>query len=186
VSEPGRRLVHASGSTVPLLYVLDVLTWPQVQGVVVLAMAIATVLEGLRLSGYLDLWVYEQFTRDYEANWPAGYALALVGATVTVLVFQPLVAVPALLMLTIGDPISGILSSGSLEVKQGYVLLATFGVCLGIAGMLLVPPVPAVLGASGATVADGVKPTIADYVIDDNLTIPVVAAAAMQAGLLLV
>jgi dolichol kinase len=185
VSEPGRRLVHASGSIVPVLYVLQVLTWPQVQGVVVLAMGIATILEGLRLSGYLDLWVYERFTRDYEANWPAGYALALVGATATVLVFQPLVAVPALLMLTIADPISGILSSGSVEVKQSYVLLATFGICLGIAGILLVPPGPALLGASAATVADGVKPTIAGYIIDDNLTIPVFAAAAMQIGLLL-
>ena len=184
MSEPGRRLVHASGSTVPLLFVFDVLTWPQVQGIVVIAMSIATVLEGLRLSGYLDLWVYDRFTRDYEANWPAGYALALVGATVTVLVFQPLVAVPALLMLTIGDPISGILSSGRLEVKQGYVLLATFGICLGIAGVLLVPAGPAVLGAGAATVADGVKPTVSGYVIDDNLTIPVFAAVAMQLGLL--
>lgn len=183
--EPGRRLVHASGSLVPLLYVVDVLTWPQVQGLVLLAMAIATVLESLRLSGRLDWWAYRRFTRDYEADWPAGYALALVGATVTVLLFDPIVAVPALLMLTIADPISGILSSGSLEVKQGYVLLATFGISLGIAGLLLVPPGPAILGATAATVADGIKPTIAGYVIDDNLTIPIGAAAAMQVGFLL-
>ncbi len=178
--------MHASGSLVALLYVVDVLTWPQVKGLVLLAMAIATVLQGLRLSGRLDWWVYRRFTRDYETDWPAGYALALVGATVTVLVFDPIVAVPALLMLTIADPISGILSSGSLEVKQGYVLLATFGISLGIAGLLLVPPGPAILGATAATVADGIKPTIAGYVIDDNLTIPIGAAAAMQVGFLLI
>lgn len=184
MSEPGRRLVHASGSVVPLLYVEHILTWPQVQGIVLLAMAVASILEGLRLSGHLDWWVYRRFTRDYEADWPAGYALALVGATVTVLVFAPRVAVPALLMLTIADPVSGVLSSGRLEVKRGYVLLATFGISLGIAGLLLVPPGPAVMGASAATVADGVKPTIKGYVIDDNLTIPVLAAAAMHVGFL--
>ncbi|MDZ7849949.1 MAG: dolichol kinase [Halodesulfurarchaeum sp.] len=185
MSEYGRRLVHASGSLVPIAYVMDIITWPQATGLVLIAMAIATVLEALRLSGHLDLWVYERFTRDYEANWPAGYALALVGASVTVLAFDPRVAVPALLMLTIADPVSGILSSGSLEVKQGYVLLATFGISLGIAGLLLIPPGPAVMGAATATVADGAKPTIGGYVIDDNLTIPIGAAAAMQVGFLL-
>ncbi|MDR5656110.1 dolichol kinase [Halodesulfurarchaeum sp. HSR-GB] len=183
MSEPGRRLVHASGSLVPIAYVFEVLTWRQVQGLLVLALAVVTVLEGLRLSGRLDWWVYERFTRDYEAHWPAGYALALLGATATVLVFRPTVAVPALLMLTIADPISGVLSSDELAVKQGYVLLVTFGVSLGIAGLLRVPLLAAVLGAGAATVADGVKPTIAGYVIDDNLTIPVAAATAMELGL---
>ena len=185
MSEPGRRLVHASGSLVPIGYVLSVLTWPQVQALVVLATGIATVLEGLRLSGRLDWWVYHRFTREYETDWPAGYAIALVGATVTVLVFPPQVAVPALLMLTIADPVSGVLSSGKLAVKQGYVLLATFGISLSIAGLLLVPTIPAIMGATAATVADGIKPTIAGYVIDDNLTIPIGAAAAMQVGLVI-
>ncbi len=185
MNEPGRRLVHVSGSLIPLAYLGGILSWMQVQGIVLLALAIATVLEGLRLSGYLELWVYQRFTREYEANWPAGYALALVGGAVTVLLFQPRVAVPALLMLTIADPISGIISSGRLEVKQGYVLLATFGICVGIAGLLRLGPGPAVLGASAATAADGLKPTIAGYVVDDNLTIPIVAAAGIQAGLLL-
>lgn len=162
------------------------MTWIQVQAAVLLAMGITAVLEGLRLSGHLDWWVYQQFTREYEANWPAGYALALVGASVTVLVFEPFVAVPGLLMLTIGDPVSGVLSSGNLEGKQSYVMLAMFGVCLAIAGLLRIPAVPAILGAGGATAADGLKPRIAGYIIDDNLTIPVVASGAMQVGLLLV
>ena len=185
MNEPGRRLVHSSGSLIPLLYVFEVITWRQAQGIVLTAMAVATVLEGLRLSGYLDWWVYQAFTREYEKHWPAGYALALVGASVTVLVFEPLVAVPALLMLTIGDPVSGILGGNTLEVKEGYVLLVTFGVCLAIAGLLGIPTGAAVLGAGAATVADGTTPTVRSYVIDDNLTIPIVAAAAMTVGLAL-
>ncbi|PSQ60006.1 MAG: dolichol kinase, partial [Halobacteriales archaeon SW_9_67_25] len=34
-----------------------------------------------------------------------------------------------------------------------------------------------------ATVADGVKPVVAGYVLDDNLTIPPAAAVAMTVGL---
>lgn len=185
MSEPGRRLVHASGSLVPLAYVADLLTWGQVQALVLVALSVATVLEGLRLSGRLDWWVYRRFTREYEADWPAGYALALAGAAVTILLFGPRVAVPALLMLTIADPLSGVLGSGSLEVKEGYVLLATFGICLGIAGLLGLGPVPAVLGAGAATTADGVKPRVGGFVIDDNLSIPIGAAAAMWVGLAL-
>ena len=182
MSELGRRLVHASGSLVPLAFLAELVTWRQVQALVLLATGVAAVLEGLRLSGHLDWWIYRQFTREYEANWPAGYALALVGASVTVLAFAPRIAVPAVLMLTIADPISGILGSGRLEVKAGYVLLATFGICLGIAGLLRVPALPALLGAGAATAADGLKPSVKGYVIDDNLSIPVVAAAAMWIG----
>ena len=182
MTEIGRRVVHASGSLVPLAFLAGLLTWVHVQGLVLLATAIAAVLEGLRLSGRLEWRVFRQFTREYEADWPAGYALALVGASATVLVFGPRVAVPALLMLTIADPISGVLGSGRLKVKAGYVLLATFGICLGIAGLLRVPPLPALLGAGAATAADGLKPSIRGYVIDDNLSIPIAAAAAMWVG----
>ena len=38
----------------------------------------------------------------------------------------------------------------------------------------------ALAGAGAATLADGVKPQIAGRVLDDNLTIPVAAAVAMQ------
>jgi dolichol kinase len=42
-----------------------------------------------------------------------------------------------------------------------------------------------VAGAGAATAADGVKPTIAGRVLDDNLTIPIAAGAAMALVLLL-
>jgi dolichol kinase len=83
-------------------------------------------------------------------------------------------------MLTIGDPVSGVLSRGVLAVKQVYVLLAMFGTCLAIASVLLVPFWPAVAGSVAATAADGFKPTVAGRVVDDNLSIPIVAATAMQ------
>lgn len=186
MSELGRRVVHASGTVVPVLYLLDVLGWVHVQYLVALAAFIALVLEGLRLYGTLDLWAYRELTRDYEQSNPAGYALALVGGAITVWVFDPFVAVPALLMLTIADPISGILSGEELSVKGGYVLFVTFGICLAIASLLSVPVLPAIAGAGAATIADGVKPVVAGYVIDDNISIPLGAALAMQVVLLLI
>ena len=62
--------------------------------------------------------------------------------------------------------------------KDVTVLLTTFAV----ATLLAVPFVPAtaaVCGGVAATVADGIKPVVRGYVIDDNLSIPVASAVAM-------
>ncbi len=186
MSELGRRAVHISGSLLPGLYLLDVATWVHVQYVLALASVIAVTLETIRLTRGIDFWAYNRLTRDYEDDNIAGYALAIFGGTITAVAFEPFVAVPAMLMLTIADPVSGVLSRDDLGVKQGFVLLAMFGVCMAIASVLLVPLWPAVAAAGAATAADGLKPTIAGRVIDDNLTIPIAAGVAMQVGLVLV
>lgn len=185
--ELNRRLVHLAGTGYPLLYLLDrelavgLVDWPVLQGLVVLSAVVALGLEALRLGGVVDWWVYDELTREYEQEYLAGYALYLVGMAAAVLAFHPQVALPATLMLTVGDPISGLLSSGTLA-KSTWVLLAMFGVCLLLAAPF-VPPAVAVLGAAVATAADGLKPVVFSYVIDDNLTIPVGAGAAMATGL---
>lgn len=186
MSELGRRAVHVSGTAVPVLYLLDVLSWPTVKYLLAAASAVAVLLEAIRLTRGIDFWAYRRLTREYEDERVAGYALAIIGATVAVWLFDPFVAVPALLMLTVADPVSGVLSRDGLGVKQGFVLLATFGVCLAIASILLVPFWPAVAGAGAATAADGMKPRLAGYVLDDNLTIPIAAGVAIHVGLLLV
>jgi dolichol kinase len=178
-----RRLVHLAGTGYPLLYILDrtfdvgIVGWHELQIIVVGSALIALFLEALRLGGLLQLAIYDELTREYEEEYVAGYALYLVGMAVAVLAYVPDVALPALLMLTIGDPISGVLSSGRLA-KASWVLLAMFGICLLVAAPF-VPPVVAVVGAVVATAADGVKPVVFTYVIDDNLTIPIGAGAAM-------
>ncbi len=180
-----RRLVHASGAVLPGAYLLDgylgvgVVTWTLVQAVAVVGLGVTGVLELLRLRIGLDWAIYDQLTREYEQDSVAGYALYVVGGTVVVLLFDPMIAVPALFMLTIGDPISGLLSSGGFR-KRPRVLAAMFLVCLAFA-LPFVPPVAAVAGALGATVADGFKPVVAGFVVDDNLSIPVVSSVAMWA-----
>jgi dolichol kinase len=179
-----RRLVHASGTLVPLIAIVDPSQWGLVQGLFVAGAVVAVVLEIVRLYVGLDWVVYDRLTREYEQDNLAGYALALISVAVVAVAFDQSVAIPAILMLTIGDPISGLLGSGELRTaKQAYVLLTMFGVCLLIAAGLGVPTVPAVLGALAATAADGLKPVVAGYVIDDNLTIPLAAAVAIAAGI---
>lgn len=188
-----RRLVHVSGALVPLAYVFELVQWRAVVVFALAGTALAVVLEALRLSGRIEWWVFDELTREYETDNPAGYALYAVGFAAVALGLGPWsappggapLAVPAMLMLAVGDPISGVLgSTGADGIKEAYVLLVMFGVCLLLA-LPFVGPVAAVAGAVVATVADGVKPVVAGYVIDDNVTIPVGAGVAMWAVLAL-
>ena len=189
--EVARRLVHVTGAAVPLSYLLggDLVSWRVVQAFLAVALVVVVVLEFLRLSVGLDWAIYERLTREYEQDNPAGYALYIVGVAAVaggVSVGLPVdVAVPAMLMLAIGDPISGLLgSTGASNVKQLWVLLVMFSVCTLLAAPF-VPTAAAVLGGVAATFADGVKPRIAGYVVDDNLSIPVLGAVAMWVGLVI-
>ncbi|MFB6165378.1 MAG: dolichol kinase [Haloarculaceae archaeon] len=181
--EVARRLVHASGSAIPLSYVLGLAPWHQVRLVLLAGAAVTVVLEFVRLVVGVEWVVFETLTREYEQSNPAGYALYVVSGSLTGLAFAPRVAVPAILMLTLADPISGLLGSDELRtVKRPRVLAVMFGTCALLAWSF-VPPAVAVVGGLAGMLADGVKPVIAGYVIDDNFTIPLGAAAAMAAGL---
>ncbi|ELZ77007.1 dolichol kinase [Haloferax larsenii] len=190
-AEVKRRLVHASGSGMPLLYILDLVDWRVLGYLFVLASVVVTVLEALRLFGGLDWRIYDELTREYEQDNVAGYALYIYSQTAVALVFAPHIAVPGMLMLTIGDPISGLLGSAPVgEMKSLPTLGAMFTVCFALAAPFVVPVVgvvagvgASVVGAVGATLADGAKPVVAGYVIDDNLSIPPVACVGIAAVL---
>ena len=177
--ELGRRAVHATGAGLPALWLLGA-PWWAVQTILAVALAVALVLEYLRLVLGLDHWVYQKLTRPYEDDSVAGYALYMVSMAAVGFVFAPQIAAPGMLMLALGDPFSGILGSGEVGGwKDPDVLAATFGFCfvlaapftLWTAGMA-VGALAAAVGALGATVADGATPVVAGYVVDDNLTIP--------------
>jgi dolichol kinase len=184
--ELGRRLVHASGALVPLAYVFDVVGWPVVRAVFTVAVVVAVVLELVRLQVGLDWWIYDRLTREYERDNPAGYALYVVGAAAVVWTTPPAVAVPALLMLTVVDPVAGVLGSGGPEeFKRPAVVGATFLLALVLAVPFL-PVRAAVPAAAVATAADAVTPVVFGYVVDDNLSIPVGAAVAATVALVTV
>lgn len=181
--EVRRRFLHAAGAVFPALYLVDVVSWTQLQAIYLAGSALAIGLEAVRLVLEVEWRVFEQLTREYEASNPAGYALYTVSSTAVVVAFDPIVAVPAVLMLALGDPVSGVLATNEFHrPKRPTVMAAMFAVCAVIA-IWFVPLVPAVLGALVATLADGFTPVLAGYVIDDNLSIPIGAASAMWVGL---
>src|SRR6056297_526534 len=176
-----RRLVHASGSGLVVLYLLaDILdlglTWFRFQLLLILLAAGALVLEFLRLQVGLDWRLYDVLTREYEQDNPAAYALYLISMAAVVVVFEPAIALPAMLMLALGDPISGTVSDNTLQrIKPPKVLITMFLVSTVVAIPFL-PVAVALIAALGATIADGVTLEIRTYIIDDNLTIPIYAA----------
>ncbi|MFB6184835.1 MAG: dolichol kinase [Haloarculaceae archaeon] len=177
--ELARRFVHAGGTAIPVPYLLGWVPWRWVVWFVLAGAAVAAVMELFRLGGRLEWVVFDVLTREYEQDNPAGYALYAAGMAVAVAFFSPAVAVPAVFMLTLGDPVSGLLGTAGAEgVKEWWVLATMFVVCLSLA-LPYVRPAAAVAGALVATAADGVKPVVAGYVVDDNLGIPIGAATTM-------
>jgi dolichol kinase len=182
-----RRAVHLSGSLVPLAYLADVLSWHGIQLLLAAGAVLAITLEAVRLLVGLDWVIFDRLTRSYEQDNPAGYALAVVAAAIVGWAFAPVIAVPAILLLTVVDPIAGLLSDvdevDSVDrVKSSWVMFATFGVALLVARSLL--PLRAALPAAVVVViADAVKPRVFGFVIDDNASIPLSAALVTWAVL---
>ncbi|WP_343773063.1 dolichol kinase, partial [Natronoarchaeum mannanilyticum] len=126
-----RRLVHISGTGMPVLYLLDIFSWENLQWFLLIGSSVAAILEVIRLSFGLDWWIYDKLTREYEQDNPAGYALYMFSLTIVVLLLEPRIAIPAMLMLTLGDPISGVLGSDELRaIKRPRVLATMFTICL--------------------------------------------------------
>jgi len=190
-AEVQRRMVHASGAAIPLAYLLFDLPWLWVQAAWTVAALGGLVLEALRLSGVVNWRLFDTLTREYEQDNLAAYALYLLSMAAVAWLFPPArvpgAAVAGMLMLALGDPVSGLVGSGELQsVKGARSLLAMFAVSLAVAFGVGLDAVPAVVGAAAATLADGVKPVVATYVVDDNLTIPPAAAVGITLGWLLV
>ena len=192
--EVGRRLVHASGVVLPLAYLAGIVNWGILGFLLSMSVIVVAALEYCRLSLGFNHMVYDRLTRPYEDEQVAGYALYMGGMAIAWLVFPPEAAIAGMLMLALGDPVSGMLSN-LIEpdhiAEKLPVLAVMFAVCLFLAAPVVLPAVEsdaayvAVLGgAVGAAVADGFKPTICGRVVDDNLTIPLAGGLPITLALL--
>lgn len=203
--EMRRKAIHLTGLLVPAAILL--FGKGAAVGFVAAALAVAVILERARLSGKVRL----PAVRDHEAERVAGYFYYILGALLAVLFFTPPIAVAAMLMLALGDAASGIIGSvvrgsavrtrimegGGRRIKPVPVVAGTFAVCLavGYAASILEsiyfsgPGVLSLLvctaGAAAATFADAVPLTLRRRVVDDNLTIPLLAGSAMSLAALL-
>ncbi|MFC6989829.1 dolichol kinase [Haloplanus sp. GCM10025708] len=192
-SELKRRLVHASGAALPVLYLLGAISWRTLGYLFAVGSVVAGGLEAVRLLVGLDWRIYDELIRDYERENVAGYALYMGSMTGVALLAPPYAAVPGMLMLAIGDPISGVLGSNEAgRAKRAGVIVAMFAACLALALPVVLSRTDAVTttavaaasaGALAATLADGLTPVVWGYVVDDNLTIPPAAALGIWVAL---
>lgn len=178
----GRRLFHALGSLIPITYIIGLVEWRYIVILTWVGLGLAAVLEFVRL--FLGYKFLSSLYRDYESENIAGYAIGTTGIFVAVNLFgvlaeDPMIASVSILMLTIVDPIVGVMGTGELRnIKPPHILATTFLLSFLI-GVIFLSPLISAAGALGTTLADGAKLRIKGYVIDDNLTIPIYAGVLM-------
>lgn len=148
-------------------------------------------LDLLRLKGAIRI----PFLRDIEKQKIGAHVFFMLGTFISILVFERRIAIAAILMLTIGDPASGLAQrfkrasadsiGGSQAVLKpaGVILIMFITSCL--VGYLFLGSLAITLfGAIGAALADGLRLKVRDVMIDDNLTIPLYAGFFMSLALL--
>ncbi len=194
VKEIRRKSIHLTGLSVPLGILVLGRNFTALM--IALALATALILEQGRLKGKIRL----PEVRAHEEEKVAGYIYYIVGSLLTVILFAPMVAVAAMLMLSLGDAVSGLLGSvlensnvrGCNErwrVKPIPLVAGMFLACLAIgylsSGLTGLPFRVYLAGAVGATVADCVALVFCRRNLDDNLTIPLFAGTLMSAAIML-
>lgn len=180
--QPWRRFFHAS-SGVLLAAVLHWRVFPDPVPAWALGglLAVLGTLDWVRLRrpevNALFFRSFPSLASPREARRPASSTWYLLGVLLTVLLFPSPVAVPAVLILALADPTASVvgrrfgrvpLGHGSLE-GTGVFFAVAFGCTVGLVG-----PGPALLAAATTTFVEPLP-----WPLDDNMTIPVVAGAAL-------
>ncbi len=193
VHEVRRKLIHLTGLSVPL----GILIFGKIYtaAMIAVALVVALALEAGRLKGRIRL----PEVRDQEQEKVAGYIYYIFGSLITVLIFQPMIAITAMLMLSLGDAVSGLVGSvlensnvrgynQRWKVKPFPIVTAMFLACLAIgfisSAITNLPFQVYLAGAVGATIADSIALIFCNRGLDDNLTIPLFAGTMMSLAVL--
>jgi dolichol kinase len=181
-----RKLVHI-GSGIAISVAYTIFQKNLLITVLLFSLFVVFSLEVLRLKGILSV----PLLRDMEKKKIGGHAFFMMGAFMSVLVFDKQIAIASVLMLAIGDAASGMAQSvkrGTLGIEKGYgtsikpadEILVMFGFSF-LVGYVAVDSLPvAACGAIGATIADGVILKTYNFIMDDNLTIPLYSGLLMS------
>ncbi len=189
--EVRRKTIHITGLVVPFGLVIFGKIFTAYA--IALALVVAAFVEAGRLSGLVKL----PAVREQEMHKIAGYIYYIIGSLLTVVIFRPTIAITAMLMLSLGDAVSGLIGSilensnvrseckgKGWRIKPLPITSGMFLACL-IIGYLSstftqLPFEVYLAGAVGATIADGVCVFVRSKVLDDNLTIPLCAGTLMS------
>ncbi len=177
IQAPLRKLFHFSGSAIPLAYL--VLGRPLLLAVTIVLFLSEIALEILRMRGGLKYGFLQGQLKKEEAIGFTGSFYFLLSCLLTILLFRKSVAVPAMLILSIADPLSSLVGQACARKPLfGKSIQGTAAFFLASLAILLCFPlkgyaVPA--AALAATLAE----LFSSRLVDDNLTIPLVTAATL-------
>lgn len=193
IREVRRKAVHLTGLSVPLglIFLGRMIT----AAAIAVVFALSLLIESARLQGKIRL----PEVRDHEKTKVAGYIYYMAGSLLTVLLFPQGIAITAMLFLSLGDTVSGLVGSilqncdvraapspgVRWRIKPLPVVAATFAACILIgilaSGLSGLTPQVYLAGAAAAAFADGVAIIIRDKSLDDNFSIPVLSGIVMSA-----
>ena len=191
VKEIRRKAIHLSGLSVPFGLLVFGRTFTA--AMIVLALVVALALERQRLKGKISL----PEVRVQEKDKVASYIYYITGSLLCVLLFPLMIAVTSMLLLSLGDTVSGLVGSVLAKAdvrsrremwccKPRPIVAAMFSACLFIgylaSGITRLSFPVYFAGAVGATVADCVAIIIHNKGLDDNFTIPVFSGLLMVAA----
>jgi dolichol kinase len=186
-----RKVMHfLSAAIIPLLYHLTIM--PDRWAVATVA-SIAVVwvgFETIRLASpalnRMFVRLFSVLMKEKETRTFTGVAYLLGGSAIAMMIFPKPVAVMALFFIAFGDPVAAIVGKrlGRWRLASGKSVegsLMMFAVCLAVGGAVGgdVPFLVVVVGGAVATLAE-----LFSGGIDDNLTAPLLAGAAMTALML--
>jgi dolichol kinase len=196
ITELRRKAVHTAGSIIAIAYYFI----DRETAIAGLAIINATLLivEWQRFNGKIRL--PEILLRPHEKEQVGAYIYYQVAALISVIFFEKTIAIAAILMLALGDTVSGLsgalLNMGNVRysrkkfmVKPLPIVSVMFAVCVVIGlfmvrlplahDMRYIPFFAYIAGALGATLGDAVPLRIQGKPIDDNLMIPLLSGIFM-------
>ncbi|VAX25623.1 hypothetical protein MNBD_NITROSPINAE02-583 [hydrothermal vent metagenome] len=178
-----RKIYHlVSASIIPTIYLLEIFD----RDLIIVSVSIVTALWlGFDFARIYVRPINELFSRSFsflmkekEVDQLTGMSYVLIGSTIALLLFPPMVAVASLYFMSIGDPAASIIGKaiGRFKVSGGRTAegsAAMFMVCLLVAFSLDLN-FRAVFGAFAAVLTE-----LFSGAIDDNLTVPVISGVVM-------
>ncbi len=180
--EKKRKALHFSSSWVPIVYYL--IPEHAGRGALLAAAAVFLSLDVLRLNvprvREFFYRIFGEMVRQHESSTLLGSTSMVISALLAVYCFEKNVAVAAMLFLTVGDSMAGLIGSryGKIRIfgKTLEGSLACFAACLVI--VTIVPGIPLSAGVAGAFVATLVE--VLPIPLDDNFRIPLSAGFMIQ------
>ena len=174
-----RKLIHFTSLSVPVLYWVtsqEVTLWFLGIGV---AVGIFSEVARFKWAWFQSVYSFVgKYEREHEHKKITGATCFAVAAFVTVAVFSQEIAISSLLFFTLGDSAAALVGTRfgrhKMFGKSAEGSLACFSVC-SVVGWWLLGWV-GILGAATATVIE-----LLPLFVDDNVWIPLVSGAVMQA-----